>query len=281
MRLAPAFVRQWKRFAFGNNRNENGEMKMASLTVQKERPYSQFAPAYDQTIGWPTFLRTRRSFEMLAQLYDIQFRNAADLGCGTGLFANYLNQCWDVPVCAVDLSPEMLRVAARNCSGSEVRLLRQDIRRLQLPEPVDLATSNFDALNHLTGDDDLRVAFRRVAENLKPGGYFYFDLITPCFPLSPRMAYVRKIIARNRQVTQLIRWNPTRRILSITVAVRSIGSSGTKLEFHRERAYSFAEVGRWLMDASFIIRGVHDEATLRPASGCPTRIIVVAQKAMY
>jgi hypothetical protein len=51
------------------------------------------------------------------------------------------------------------------------------------------------------------------------------------------------------------------------------------LEVHRERAYSFAEVGRWLSDAGFIILGVHDAETLLVASGCPARIIVVAQKA--
>lgn len=252
---------------------------MTSAATQTKRPYSQFAPAYDQTIGWPAFLRTRRSFERLSRLYEISFRNAADLGCGTGLFANYLNRCWGVPVWAVDISPDMLRVAERNCSGADVRLLRQDIRRLRLPERVDLATSNFDALNHLTGKDDLRVAFRRVAENLRPGGHFYFDLITPCFPLGRRALYVRYVRAQTRQVTQVIRWNPARRIISTTVVVRSSGSPCPKLEFHNERVYSFEEVGRWLMDAGFIIRGVHDEETLRPASGCPQRIIVVAQKA--
>lgn len=251
---------------------------MALLKFQTKRPYSQLAPAYDQTIGWPTFLRTQRSFEKLAQLYDLRFRRAADLGCGTGLFANYLNQCWGVPVWAVDISPEMLRVAARNCSGSGVRLLRQDMRCLQLPEPVDLVTSNFDALNHLTGKGDLRLAFRRVAENLCPGGHFYFDLITPCFPLSKRAVFVRRVQARSRHVTQLIRWNPKLRIISTTIVVRSSGSSCPKLEFHNERAYSVKETGRWLMDAGFVIRGVHDEDTLQTASKCPQRIIVVAQK---
>lgn len=251
---------------------------MASTAHQTKRPYSQFAPAYDQTIGWPRFLLTRRSFEALARRYGISFRSAADLGCGTGLFAKYLNQCWGVPVWAVDVSPDMLRVAARNCSGTGVRLLRQDIRCLRLPGPVDLATSNFDALNHLTGRDDLRVAFRRVAENLCAGGHFFFDLITPCFPLGRRMVYVRKIRAQSRQVTQLIRWNPVRRIISTTVVVRSSDSPCPKVEFHKERAYSFNEVGRWLMDAGFVIRGVHDEDTLQTASGCPQRIIVVAMK---
>ncbi|NOT60745.1 MAG: class I SAM-dependent methyltransferase [Acidobacteria bacterium] len=251
---------------------------MAAALAQIKRPYSQFAPAYDQTIGWPTFWRTRRSFETLARRFDIRFRNAADLGCGTGLFARYLNQCWGVPVWAVDLSPDMLRIAADNCTNSGVQLLRQDMRCLRLPQPVELVTSNFDALNHLTGPDDLRKTFQRVADNLRPGGHFFFDLITPCFPLGRQTLFVRTIRAHRREVTQLIRWNPASRIISTTVEVRSSETPRPQRELHHERAYSFEEVGRWLMDAGFVIRGVYDEATLQPASGCPTRIIVIAER---
>jgi hypothetical protein len=50
------------------------------------------------------------------------------------------------------------------------------------------------------------------------------------------------------------------------------------VEVHRERAYSFDEVDRWLLDAGFVIRGVHNALTLESASWCPARIIVIAQK---
>ena len=89
---------------------------------------------------------------------------------------------------------------------------------------------------------------------------------------------MHKMKAHSRHVTQLIRWNPARRMISTIIVVRSSDSPCPKLEFHNERAYSFEEVGRWLMDAGFVIRGVHDEQTLRPASGCPQRIIIVAQR---
>jgi len=253
-------------------------MEMASLAHNVKRPYSELASAYDQTIGWPAFHSSRRAFESLARRYGFRFRSAADIGCGTGLFARYLSECWSAPVWAVDISPEMLRVARRNCLGANVGLLRQDIRCLRLPTPVDLVTSNFDALNHLTGEGDLRVAFHRIAENLRPGGHLYFDLVTPCRPLG---GYVRRMNAANRVVTQRIRWNGARDTISIFVAIRSTDSPRPILEVHRERAYSFAEVGRWLLDAGFVIRGVHDALTLEPASGCPARIIVVAQKAMF
>ena len=211
-------------------------------------------------------------------LGDVRGKQVMDFGCGTGDNTLLLARR-GAQVQAVDISPEMLRVAERNCMGANVRLLRQDIRCLRLPEPVDLVTSNFDALNHLTGEGDLRVAFQRIADNLRPGGHLYFDLVTPCQPLGGGMTYVRRMNTANRQVIQQFRLDMARRTISAFVIMRSMDAPQPTVEIHRERVYSFAEVGRWLMDAGFVIRGVHDAETLLPASRCPARIIVVAQVA--
>ena len=237
-------------------------------------PYSRLARAYDLALGIPNFLGTRRAFEYLVRHYGIRFGSAADIGCGTGLFACYLGQCWGVPVFGVDRSAEMLAVAARNCRSPNVCFLLQDIRCLRLPCPVDLITANFDTMNHLLTGPELKLAFRRISENLRPGGHFIFDLITPCQPLGRGQAYVRRLGA----ASQRIRWNPWQRILSISVVIRSPASTIPTLELHRERAYAPAEAGRWLMDAGFLIRGVHDAVTLRRAGSCPPRIVVVASK---
>jgi SAM-dependent methyltransferase len=242
------------------------------------RPYSQLAPAYDKALGIANFIGTRAAFERLVRRYDIRFRSAADIGCGTGLFARYLRQRWGVPVFGVDRSPEMLQVAIQNCPEKRVRFLRQDIRCLCLPYRVDLITANFDTMNHLVIGPELRSAFRRIWGNLRPGGHFVFDLITPCQPLAGGVIQIRRLSSGSCNAVQHIRWNPAQRILSIVVIIRSPFSSGSTLEAHRERAYSPVEVGRWLMDAGFIIRGIHDAATLRIATGCPPRIIVIARK---
>jgi SAM-dependent methyltransferase len=242
------------------------------------RPYSELAPAYDRALGISNFIGTRAAFEALVRRYGIQFRSAADVGCGTGLFARYLSQCWGVPVFGVDRSPEMLTVAKRNCASSNVCFLLQDIRCLCLPYPVDLITANFDTMNHLLTELDLRLAFRRMWENLRPGGHFIFDLITPCQPLGGAQTYTRRLGSGSRKALQRIRWNPWQRILSIFVVMDSPSSRISTLEAHRERAYSPAEVGRWLMDEGFLIRGVHDAATLRIATGCAPRIIIIARK---
>lgn len=153
-------------------------------------PYCRIASVYDCTVGFPFFLRVRDAFERLVRRYGIRFASAADIGCGTGLFACYLNRFWGVPVFAVDRSGDMLRLARRNCRRESVCFLQQDIRCLGLPSRVDLITANFDTLNHLTAPEDLRLAFQCVASNLQPAGHFYFDILTPCQPLRG-LAYLR------------------------------------------------------------------------------------------
>jgi SAM-dependent methyltransferase len=242
-------------------------------------PYSQIAPFYDCTVGISFFLRVQRAFSKLVPLYGIRFCSAADIGCGTGLFACYLNKCWGVPVYAVDRSLEMLRQARCNCPSGGVCFLQQDIRCLALPSGVDLITANFDTLNHLNAPQDLRRAFKRVAVNLRPSGHFYFDILTPCQPLHGYQVYIRDRCRVRNWLEQRVRWDPERRLIRTSAVQRRVGLCRPVVEWITERAYSAAEVGKWLAEAGFIIRGVHDEITLRVAVNCPPRIIVVAQKA--
>jgi SAM-dependent methyltransferase len=243
------------------------------------RPYSRIAPFYDCTVGMEFFLRVRQAFSKLVPRYGIRFRSAADIGCGTGLFACYLNQCWGVPVYGVDRSLEMLRQARRNCPCAGVCFLQQDIRCLALPSQVDLITANFDTLNHLNAPHDLRRVFERVAANLRPNGHFYFDILTPCQPLNGYRVYVGDRCRVGSWLQQRVRWDPRRRLLRMHAVQRRVGSCQPVVERITERAYSATELGKWLAKAGFTIRGVHDEATLRSAVDCPSRIIVVAQKA--
>jgi len=243
-------------------------------------PYSQIAPFYDCTVGIAFFLRVRRAFSKLVRRYGIRFCSAADMGCGTGLFACYLNQCWGVPVYGVDRSLEMLRQARRNCPSAGVCFLQQDIRCLALPSQVDLITANFDTLNHLNAPQNLRRAFERVAANLRQGGYFYFDILTPCQPLNGYRVYVGDRCRVGSWLQQRVRWEPRRRVIRISAVQHGVSSCRPVVERITERAYSAWELGNWLAEAGFTIRGVHDEATLRTAVDCPPRIIVVAQKAL-
>jgi SAM-dependent methyltransferase len=241
-------------------------------------PYRLLADAYDDVIGRDFFEHLQRVFAHLVSRYRIGFSSAADLGCGTGLFARHLSDLWHVPVFGVDLSPAMLRVAASNCHRGGVTLLRQDIRQLRLPMPVDLVTANYDTVNHLLNDRELKRLFERVHRYLRTGGHFVFDFITPCDPLDGVTIHRAQSPDGRKGVTQRIRWNPASQLFSYKIYLRDPDRSADRLELHRERAYRPKDVALWLSDAGFIVRDVLDAATLRRVSVCPRRIIVIAQK---
>jgi SAM-dependent methyltransferase len=78
----------------------------------------------------------------------------------------------------VDLSPVMCRLAREKARRAKVplRVIRADMRDFRLPEPVDLVTCEFDALNHVPHKADLARVVKAAAQALRPGGYFYFDV---------------------------------------------------------------------------------------------------------
>ncbi|MGH9960574.1 MAG: hypothetical protein ACREBC_26220, partial [Pyrinomonadaceae bacterium] len=77
---------------------------------------------------------------------------------------------------------------------------------------------------------------------------------------------------------QRILWDGLRRLLFSTVVFQKPGSIALVSESHVERAYSPLQVARWLEAAGFVIRDILEARTLRIATGCPPRSIVVAQK---
>lgn len=242
-------------------------------------PYASLAPVYDRTIGGPVFERTRAIFEALVKRFGLRFRDAIDLGCGTGLFCRYLARRWKTPVIGVDLSPEMLRAAARNCRGLPVRLIRGDISRLRLPCRSDLITSNFDTLNHLTSPALVRRAIERVADHLRPGGAFFFDFLTPHQRFPPWKKVAIQAPSRECRLTQFLSWNPRDRVLRVKVVIRRRGKPPL-VELHRERLYDPGEIGCWLRRAALrpVFACDAEDAAAPSADLRAPRVVVLAER---
>jgi hypothetical protein len=133
-------------------------------------------------------------------------------------------------------------------------------------------------LNHILAASDLKLVFRRIYQNLRGAGHFIFDMITDCQPWRTSRCRIRRFRGASQEIIQRIRWEPSRRTLSIAVLVKSFFLPVSRIEIHRERTYAPAEVARWLDEAGFTVRGIHDAVTLRMPTHCPPRIIVVANK---
>jgi SAM-dependent methyltransferase len=245
-------------------------------TVARAEPYSRLAASYDDTLGLPHLRVFVPRFEWLARHGRIRFHHAADLGCGTGLVASYLCRRWHVPVVAVDRSDAMLRRAAQRLARLPALLLRQDLRRLRLPHPVDLATIMFDTINHLLSGRDVASVFARIARHLVPGGHVLFDALTPALPrLAPRVE--RRFPRRGGDVVQRITWDPAHRVLRGLVVERRRGCP-LVVERHVERPYVIADLLRWLRRAGLRPRAVLDATTLARATPRSPRVLVLAVK---
>jgi SAM-dependent methyltransferase len=138
--------------------------------------YRSLANYYDQLFGFGQPLSEAARRHVLGKILP-RIGSACDLACGTGRTALALAGA-GLKVSGVDLSPAMCAVARKKVwrAGLPVRIIRGDMRSFRLPEPVDLVTCEFDAINHVPEKSDLGLVARAVARALRPGGYFYFDV---------------------------------------------------------------------------------------------------------
>jgi SAM-dependent methyltransferase len=90
----------------------------------------------------------------------------ADLGCGPGHIAKYLHE-QAVDVCGIDLSPEMVRSAARLCPGVEFRL--GDMTSLDVLAGSLAGIVAFYSIVHFE-TSELDTVFRECRRVLAPDG---------------------------------------------------------------------------------------------------------------
>jgi SAM-dependent methyltransferase len=219
--------------------------------VPQAAPYSALAGSYDRLVGAALDPVIRQSFERALGTYGVTFRSAADIGCGTGAFLDYLLR-YRVPLWGVDASPAMLRVAARRLPAGRVRLLRQDMRRFALPRQVDLIVCNGDTLNYLLTPEDLVRTLERCGANLRSGGHLAADLLVG----APNSATGRQGLAvRSPGCVSLwrARVDPDRRLTRVDIRYGREGPQGWRWaqETHLQRWHTLSDLRAALRGAGF------------------------------
>jgi SAM-dependent methyltransferase len=108
-------------------------------------------------------------------------RTLLDICCGTGQLAiHFAGQGYQAT--GLDLSAPMLAIARQNAApyveSGQIQFIQGDAAQFRVDEPVGLALSTFDALNHLPGQDAMRACMACAYTAVKPEGTFIFDLNT-------------------------------------------------------------------------------------------------------
>lgn len=145
--------------------------------------YDRIADAYDGFVAESGLHRTS-----LPALLEACGRGevVVDLACGQGALARAL-AAEGRTVTGVDISRELLEIARRHEAEAPlgIRYQRDDARTLDT-----LESGTFDGVaSHIAlGDiDDLGAVLHAVARVLRPGGWFAFAMLHPCF-CPPRRA---------------------------------------------------------------------------------------------
>lgn len=94
-----------------------------------------------------------------------------DAGCGTGNFLQYL--CRDFDVTGVDLSKEMLAIAAQKCP--EVKLIEANVKTMNAGE-FDVVCMLSAVLGYQQSNADVVVTLLNVNKHLRKDGLFIFDI---------------------------------------------------------------------------------------------------------
>lgn len=242
-------------------------------------PFSGSAAFYDEMVGQTAFEHIRANFDRLCDMHGISFVTCADVACGTGLFVQYLAGLAE-KVYGVDISEEMLEEARRRNAANGAIFLRQGFTELELPEPVDLVTCNFDSLNYLLEEEELAEALHRFRQALGAGGHAVFDLNTiwQLEHMTGESTWVHDIpggfsIWRTE-------WDPRRRIETLNMT--NLVEAGDGLyrrsdEIHRERGYDLPLVQGLLQRAGFRWWRAYDgEAELGYPGPTTRRLVFVA-----
>lgn len=142
------------------------------------------------------------NYQTFAKLYDDLFDEAAyadwfqyatkfiknkdgkllELAGGAGRLAIQLKHAGYDDISVLDLSTEMLALAAQHAQEAELDLplIEGDMREWSdFDERFATITSFADSFNYLANEDEILMAFKQVAEHLEDGGQFLFDVISP------------------------------------------------------------------------------------------------------
>ncbi|ABU56215.1 methyltransferase domain-containing protein [Roseiflexus castenholzii] len=159
--------------------------------------YQAYAPIYDRT-GQERFGAYMAGLALAwLRANGVAPQRALDLACGTG-GATLALAAAGIETTGLDRSSAMLRIARDRArvAGLAVTFVEADMRDMEAlvaagalhrgatPSPGDcvrrfgLVTCFGDAINYLTGDDDLPRVFAGIRCALEPGGYVVFDVNT-------------------------------------------------------------------------------------------------------
>lgn len=212
-----------------------------------------------------------------------QINRIADLGCGTGEISTRLAMA-GYTVSGIDYSVDMLTYAEHKASEDKLSIqwVHQDLKELEGLKNLDAAISYCDVINYIVSEKELRTVFKRVADSLKEGGLFLFD-VHSLFHVQHHL--INQTFADVTDEASYI-WfcsegeNPGEMHHDLTFFSLDVNKYERFQEYHHQRTYSITFYQQLLKDAGFENINIYADFSLKKKNlnEKSERIFFIAEK---
>ncbi|KHT62216.1 SAM-dependent methyltransferase [Photobacterium gaetbulicola] len=148
----------------------------------KSKMYSTFASEYDEVIQDNIYNAHLERPTLQAMLPDLNDLDVLDLGCGSGVYAQYLLGQGAKHVTCIDYSKEMIQLVARKAQKADftdkITAYSQDLSK-GLPKEKDASADLVISSLMVHYIEDLNPLFSEVQRVLRAGGLFVFSTHHP------------------------------------------------------------------------------------------------------
>jgi len=204
-----------------------------------------------------------------------------DLCCGAGRHLLILYEMGFRQLVGLDLSDELLRVAARELAAENnlphppFSLIRGDMRAIPSKNHFAAILSLFTSFGYFEADEENQAVLTTVHNALRPGGVFLMDYVNRDYLISHLVAEDEKLLAGGhilnvRQIT-----DDCRRVEKTT----TFSCQGTEHRFHESvRLYSPAEMIERYQIAGFTNIRYYGSVSGQRFSPESKRLILIGEK---
>ncbi|MBR3588970.1 MAG: class I SAM-dependent methyltransferase [Clostridia bacterium] len=245
--------------------------------------YGSFAYVYDrltENVDYKSYAAyIKRLFESYGK--NINISSVLDVACGTGSLTEELSLL-GYDMIGADASSDMLMVAQEKKfeKNLDILYLCQRAEELDLFGTVQGAVCTLDSINHITDEETVIEAFRKISLFMEKNGIFIFDLNTEYKH--------REVLGNNTFVYDLddvycVWQNEYDEDEKVTHIFLDIFSEEEGLyerfsEEFDERAYSHEKVLEWLRKSDFELVDFFEEFTTEKPKDNTERTVYIARK---
>jgi len=198
-----------------------------------------------------------------------------DLGCGAGRHLLALREAGFTDLTGLDLSTDLLEVAARRLEGAGVALIHADMRRIPDGRPFTTILSLFTSFGYFQEDTENRAVLIGLRRALAPGGTVLIDTLNPTYVIDHLVRHEETV--RSGRTVRIERFldSSRERVNKRTAVLEPDGSTKTYEE--SVRMYSRRDFVEMLRAAGFGAIEVYGSLSGERHERGSERLILVAR----